>query len=101
MRLWGEADGALCPAANLCFLFQPVPARPRLAAAVALGPLRAADRGAAQVPPQSPLRDGGQPGRREGVGRGTPQRAGTVCSPVLLESTGNFVSMANGASSSL
>lgn len=60
---------------------QPVPACPRLAAAVTLGALRAEDRGAAQVPPQSPLRDGGQPGGREGVGGRTPQRAGTASAP--------------------
>ena len=60
----------------LCVPFQPVSPCPRLAAAVTLRTVRAEDRGAAQVPPQSALRDGGEPGGREGVGRRTPQRAG-------------------------
>ena len=65
------------PSNALCVLPQPVPPRPGLAGALALGALRAADRGAAQASPQSPLRDGGEPRGCEGVGRRTPQRAGT------------------------
>lgn len=67
--------------------FQPIPAGSRLAAAVTLRTLRAEDRGAAQVPPPRPLRDGGQPRGREGISRGSPQRAGTALlqpTPALL-----------------
>lgn len=78
--VWSWAAlGVLCNA--LCVPFQPVTPGPRLAAAVALGTLRAEDRGAAQAPPQSPLRDGGEPGGREGIGWRTPQRAGTGVFP--------------------
>lgn len=75
---WGGARVACVHGSNAPPSFQPDPARSGLAAAVALGTLRAEDRGAAEVPPPSPLRDGGQPGGREGVGRRTPQRAGTA-----------------------
>lgn len=74
---WGRGQ-PVCTTSNAPSSFQPDPARAGLAAAVALGALRAEDRGAAEVPPPSPLRDGGQPGGREGVGRRTPQRAGTA-----------------------
>lgn len=74
---WGRGRPA-CTTSNAPSSFQPDPARAGLAAAVALGALRAEDRGAAEVPPPSPLRDGGQPGGCEGVGRRTPQRAGTA-----------------------
>lgn len=83
----GDVNGLWCWAAlgvvcnALCVPFQPVAPGPRLAAAIALGTLRAEDRGAAQAPPQSPLRDRGEPGRREGIGRRTPQRAGTGVFP--------------------
>lgn len=63
-----------------CVPLQPVSPCPGLAAAVTLRTLRAEDRGAAQVPPQSSLRDRGEPRGCEGIGRRTPQRAGTICS---------------------
>lgn len=57
---------------------QPIPASSRLAAAVQLRAVQPADRRAAQVPPPSPLRDGGQQGSGKGPGGRTPSRSGLL-----------------------
>ena len=85
--------------------FQPIPAGSRLAAAVTLRTLRAEDRGAAQVPPPRPLRDGGQPRGCEGISRGPSQRAGTtllrpmlaLLREALVQPRGRSLVTANGA----